>query len=312
MESSTSNIQNTSSLLTNLSEAIKPYGQKYDEFLQSKNFYNMLLSVKTDLRKLCRKGNFEDYIQILSLAANLFVPHKEYDSCRTLLIESLEELEKSSCKGEAIQEKIVSLLANILENSPEVFDCNLTLMTKFFVFCEAKKIEERVLIEKEIYNLFSKICILNQDFMSAYKLALKTNKVSLIEKAVEGLANKFFPTEKEYFYARTALELLSKKKIDVAKNFIRGKIDKSENLQNNNPILNFVYFLVFVLENKNIQFENFETLIRKYQVPIELDPQLIKYLNLISKNYYDRQIIKEDDQAKKGMDLGNLMKMLSG
>ena len=66
------------------------------------------------------------------------------------------------------------------------------------------------------------------------------------------------------------------------------------------------------VENKNIQFENFETLIRKYQIPIELDPQLIKYLNLISKNSYDRQIIKEEDQPKKGLDLGNLMKMFTG
>jgi len=312
MESSL-DIQN-SSLFANLPEAIKPYGQKYDVFLQSKNFYNMLLSVKTDLRKLCRKGNFEDYIQILSLATNLFVSYKEFDSCRTLLVESLDELEKSSCKGEAIEENIVSLLANILKNHPEVFDSSMTLVTKFFLFCDAKKIDERVLLEKEIYNIFSKVCLFNQDFLTAYKLALKTNNISLIENAVNGLAKNFFPTEKEYFYARTTLELIGKNKIEVAKKFITGKLDMNENLQNNNPILNFVYLLVFILENKskNIQFEHFETLIRKYQIPIELDPQLIKYLNLISKSYYDKQIIKEDEQAKKGFDLGNLVKMLSG
>ena len=137
-------------------------------------------------------------------------------------------------------------------------------------------------------------------------------KVNLINKSAEGMAKGFFPTEKQYFWARTALELLGKNKLEAAKKFISEKLDMSENLQNNNPILNFVYFVIFILENQNkdLKFENFEMLIRKYQTAIESDPQMIKYLNSISKVFYERQIINEEEEAKKGgMNLGNILKM---
>lgn len=309
MESSSN--KNTVYNFDNLPETLKPYFKKYEEFIKSGNYYNMLLSVKTDLRKLVRRVNYEDYLEILSLTANLFAFNNEFDTSRTLLIDSLEELEKSNCSAEKIQDKIINLFATILNNYPNVFDTNQLLMTKFFVFCEAKKIDEQCIIEKEIYEIFAKICISNTNFMSAYKLALKTNRLDLIVKATEEFSKNFFPTEKDYFVARSALELLGKNKLEIAKKFVIEKLDLSENLQNNNPILNFIYFLICILENKqnNFQFGNFEALIKKYQVPLEFDSQLIKYLNLISKNFYDKQIIKEEDESQKGLNLGNLLKM---
>jgi len=309
MESLSNSISNQSLILP---ESLLSYKDKYEEFIKSGNYYNMLLSVKTDLRKICRKANSEDYLQILNLAADLFGKNNELDSCRTLLIESLEELEKSNLPADKIQEKLITIISYILNKYSGVFDENLTLMTKFFVFCDVKKIDEKVLFEKQIYELFSKLSLNIENYMSAYKLALKTNDEDIIQKAVGGLSKNFFPTEKEYFHARTALELISKNNMEIAKKFLISKIDFNENMQNNNPILNFVYLLIFILENKkkNMQFEHFETLIRKYQIPIELDSQIIKYLNLISKTFYERQIIKEDDEAKKGgMNLGNLLKM---
>ncbi len=303
----------SSSLISNqflvFPESLLSYKEKYEEFIKTANYYNMLLSVKTDLRKICRKSNSEDYLHILNLATNLFGKNNEYDSCRTLLVESLEELEKSNFTADKIQDKLITIFSNILQNYSGVFDNNLTLMTKFFVFCDSKKIDENILIEKNIYVIFSNICMNIQNFMSAYKLALKTSNDELIKKATEGLSNNFFPTEKEFFYTRTALELIAKNKLEVAKKFIIGKIDFNENMQNNNPILNFVYLLIFILENKNMQFDNFETLITKYQNPIELDKQIIKYLNLISKLFYERQIIKEEDETKKNLNLGNIFKM---
>jgi len=309
MESSSNH--NTVYNFNNLPDTLKPFFSKYEEFIKSGNYYNMLLSVKTDLRKLARKGNYEDYLEILSLTANLFASNNEFDTSRTLIIDCLEELEKSNCTAEKIQERIINLFVTLLNNFPDVFDTNQSLMTKFFVFCEAKKIDEKYVIEKEIYEIFAKICISKTNFTSAYKLALKSNNLDLIVNATEEFSKNFFPTEKEYFVARSALELLGKNKLDIAKKFVIEKLDLSENLQNNNPILNFVYFLICILENKQkkFQFGNFETLIKKYQIPLEFDTQLMKYLNLISKNFYDKQIIKEEDESQKGLNFGNLLKM---
>lgn len=295
-----------------LSDNLRPFLAKYQEFIKSGNYYNMLLSVKTDLRKISRKNQFDEYLQILSLASNLFVENKEHDNARSLIMDSLEELEKSSCKAENIQIGVCKLFSDILQKEKRVFDSNLQLMTRFFQLFETKKIEEKVLFEHEIYELFTKTCLDIKNYMSAYKLALKSSRLDLLEASAEGVTKKFFPTEKDYFYARTVFELLAKNKLELAKDFLFKKMDMTNKLQNNNPILNFTYFLIFILqnENKEMEFANLEILIKKYRIPIELDPQMIKYLNLISKNHYNKELIKEDEEAKKGgMNLGNLLKM---
>ena len=44
--------------------------QKYEQDLKDKNFYNFLMKVKTDLRKLIRKENFQQYSKTFIIRIN--------------------------------------------------------------------------------------------------------------------------------------------------------------------------------------------------------------------------------------------------
>jgi len=297
-----------------LPDSLKNYETKYDEFIKTGNYYNMLLSVKTDLRKILRKSQFEEYIEILFFASNLFCSKGEISNASTLLIEIMEEIEKSNqIKAEKIQKSLTNKLNNLLNAYPSLFtntDDKL-IMRKFLVICDSKKFDENCQSQMEIFKTFSKLCTSQNDNMYAFKIALKTKDFDLINLATENLSSGFLPTEKEFFYARTALELLTKKEIILAKNIIKFIIDHGNELQNNNPIINYVFLLCFLLENVqakgNATFEHFEILIKKYSTVLENDPSFKKYLNVISKEFFNRQIFKEEEQGKNGLE--NLMKM---
>jgi hypothetical protein len=305
-------MENQNILRYSLPSQLKNYETKYDDFINSKNFYNMLLSVKTDLRKILRKNLFEEYIEILFYASDLFCSNKEINTATTLLVDIIEELEKSNqVKAENIQKLLTSKLNNLLNRYPSLFFEDRLIMRKFLLLGDSKKFNEECDSQIEIFKTFSNLCSLQNDFMYAYKIALKTKDFNLINSNLERLSCNFLPTEKEFFVARTVLELLMKKQIALAKNILKYKIDHRNNLQNNNPIINYVFLLCILLENKeskgDVTFNHFEILIKKYSIAIENEPSLKKYLNSISKDYFNRKIIEEDQQGNNGLE--NLMKM---
>lgn len=310
------NLQNT----FNLPENLKSYESKYDKFVQEKNYYNLLLSIKTDLRKILRKNQLNDYISLLFFAANLFSKNSENQNSITLLTEIFEEIEKSNNFTEKninnllnFQENFTQKLNNLLRLYPSIFTEDKIIMRKFLVICDTKKFQENSEEQKKIFRTFAELCLKQKDFLYAYKISLKTKDFNLINLSAEGLSNGFLPTEKEYFNARTTLELLIKRDIPIAKEFIKSKIDHGNNLQNNNPILNFAYLLCFLLgkSEKNFaeNFSNFEKLFKKYFNAIENEGTMKKYVNAISKEYFDKEIIKEEENTNGKNPMENLMKM---
>jgi len=295
-----------------LPDQLKNYETKYNEFINAKNYYNLLLTVKTDLRKILRKSQYKEYIEILFYASDLLCSNTEINTATTLIIEILEELEKSNqVKAENIQKLLTFKLDNLLNRYPSLFSEDKLIMRKFLLFCDSKKFDENCQTQIDIFKTFSKLCFSQNDFMYAYKIALKTKDFNLINSVTERLSLNFLPTEKEFFIARTTLELLTKKEIALAKNFIKYKMDNRNDLQNNNPIINYVFLLCCLLENIEAKgdatFNHFEILIKKYSNAIENEPSFKKYLNSISKDYFNRQIIEVDQNGKNGLE--NLMKM---
>jgi hypothetical protein len=224
----------------------------------------------------------------------------------------MEEIEKTTqMTAEKIESLLTTKLNKLLMEYPSLFTPDKTILKKFLAICDTKKFNENSLIQFEIFKTFSRLCMEHQDFMYGYKIALKTKDFTLINSSSEGLSSDFLPTEKEFFFARTCFELLYRREICLAKDFIKSKLDHGNQLQGNNPILNYAFLLTFLLENfekkGKANFTHFETLLQKYSNCLETEPVLKKYLNAISKVYFNTEIIKEEEQGKNGLE--NIMKM---
>ena len=96
---------------------------------------------------------------------------------------------------------------------------------------------------------------------------------------------------------RTTLELLMKKKIDIAFQFVGKyykKINEGKNNENKNIALNFSYSLCCLLIREPKGFDHFWALINLYKGLIEQKYDIQFYLNQISVIYYNKPFLSEN------------------
>jgi hypothetical protein len=281
------------------------YNTKYADFIKEKNFYQLLLNVKTELRKLAKKSNFNEFFNLLIYAIKLLNENKEDESCITLNIYALDEYSKYFNKNE--EDLCLNSLKMSFDNLPRSYDKS-QLKHKLLKFFESKNISDTNLQKYEFYRLFALDALNNNDVADGYRYALKSEDFQTVTEFTDRYINENLKDEdeKKYFIARVCLELILMKTIPLAFKFISKYTDNSNNFQNNHPIINFAYLLVSLLIKDANDFNNFWTLINMYKPVIDNDGYFPKYLNKISLLYYNRSIIQES-----GLNLMNLLKAFS-
>ena len=110
--------------------------------------------------------------------------------------------------------------------------------------------------------------------------------------------------EKEFIIARTTLELIIKKNLKVAFDFISKHINKNDNFIHNSPVLNFAYTLISLITLAMHDFDKFWALINIYKPVISQEYYLQMYLNKISDIYYNKTFLKNDNN----FDMMNMLK----
>jgi len=186
---------------------------------------------------------------------------------------------------------------------------------KFLELCDANGISEESIFKENIYYEFAVDSRENKFLLEGYKFAIKSLKLDIISEVVKDiLANekyKMNEKEKKLFVARTCLEILVNKDINLAKDFIIQYINSKDNYELNEPIINMAYLICLLLNDKNINFEKFKEFIEIYRPIIEKEDSLLKkYINKISLDFFKQIIFNEINNPFGGFNFLNMMKLV--
>jgi hypothetical protein len=287
------------SQLTSVNEK---FNSKYADQIRDKNFYNLLLKVKTDLRKSVKK-DINEFFNLFIWSMEVLKLNSENESLETLMIYTLDEYEKHYNKNDMTL--FLNNLASGFNFLPDVYD-KTKIKHRILKFIETKGIPEISILNIGLFKYFAYDSLKNKDTIEGLRYALKSQDINVIHDYVETFSHKFIKEKLEYnfFVSRVCLEILLMKNLVLSLKFIKKYIDTSNNLQNNHPILNFAYLLTSLLIKDVTNFNYFWTFINLYRPIVSLDHAFPKYLNKVSITFYGQEIIKED----QGMNIMNLLK----
>lgn len=276
---------------------------KYQNFINEKNFYQLLLVIKTELRKLSRKANTKAYFDILIATLRVLKDNDEKESSISLFLYALEEYSKTFNKADT--DICLLSLKQSFENLPDTQEKKEVKM-KLMKFFESKQISDLQVHKFGIYKMFADDSLKNKDKSDGYRYALKCEDIDTLNQYADLYLNEKLKNEdeKKYFLARTCLELILLKNPLLALKFISSYVDASDNFQKNHPILNFVYLLNSMMLKDSNDFDGYCDLINVYKSLIDLDGSLVKYLNKISITFYNKPILKDNS----GFNIMNMLK----
>jgi hypothetical protein len=263
---------------------------KYDTLIAEKNFYRLLLNVKTDIRKGLKKGAVEETFKLVHYIISVLVENREIDSALTLVSNFLDEYDKVYTREHS--ELFLDYLYKIFALLPNK-ECNKSaLKIKILKFFESKEIQDLPVQRYGFYTLFSKDSIYNKDIIEGYRYALKSQDYEMLKFFIDCyLDDCADDNEKGHFIARLCLELILLKNLPLALKIVNPYIDSANSYQNNHYAVNFVFLLVNVLTSDQ-SFENFFKLVKMYDKKFQ-DKMFMKYVNKISQGYYNKQLVSE-------------------
>ena len=186
---------------------------------------------------------------------------------------------------------------------------------KFLELCEANGITEDVIFKENIYYEFAIDSRENKYLLEGYRFGIKSMNLDIISEVVKDILNtekyKMGDKEKQLFVARTCLEILVNKDINMAKEFIFPYINDKKDYEHNEPIINMAYFICLLLSDKNVTFDKFKEFINIYKPLIEKQDVLLKkYINKISFDNYKQVIFTEVNNPFGGFNFLNVMKLI--
>ena len=282
------------------------FEEKYKNLINNKEFYVLLLKIETDLKKIMKKDKIVYFYNLISDALIFFYKNNEFESCSNLIYKSLEIFTMKYKKLNDINEFLENF-SNFLKII--YLNTDLTLFKKIFiVYVKENKISEKLLKKNNFFYYFSLNSISNKNLIEGYKFSIKTLDLEIIKKIVD-LITKELKSEKEknFFIARTNLEILINKQLKLSFNFMKNYID-IKNLDNNSSVLNFSFLLTETIINAPHDFDKFWAFINIYKNVCEKDYFFQFYLNKISQIYFNKTFI----QKEKDFNLNDLMGMFNG
>ena len=296
------------------------YEKLFKNLLTKESSYEFYLKAQSSLkRELQKNPNSLDFLSLLNYAINHLKEFNEKESINSLLNYALEQYTQ---KNKKIPENISK--QNFITGFMDAYSKNpanpntVNFRMKFLFYCKKNDIDEKTLRLYKCYDIFAKESINSKEYIDAYKYCIKSENVNLlfelfdifekisIDKNYLGeddpfnkgnlLLKTLTKEEFELLIMRTTLELLMKKKIEVAFEFIGkyyNKLNKEKDNENKNIVINFGYSLVCLLIREPKGFDHFWALINLYKGVVEKQYDIQYYLNQISTLYYNKPFLQK-------------------
>ena len=299
------------------------YEKIFKNLLTKESSYEFYLKAQSSLKKELQKNpNSTDFLPLLNYSLNHLKKYNEKESINSLLYYSLEQYTQKNKKiPESIsKQKFVSGFLEAFRIFPGLPNTTNFRM-KFLFYCKKNDIDEKALRLYKCYDIFAKESILSKEYVDAYSYCIKSENINLLfelfdlfekfsndkkelEKIIDNdnpfnnnsllLFKELNKEEFEILIMRTTLELLMKKKIDLAFEFsgkYYKKINIGKNDENKNIAINFSYSLSCLLIREPKGFDHFWALINLYKGIIEKKYDIQFYLNQISIVYFNKPFL---------------------
>ena len=290
------------------------FSKKFKSLMGEDSVYEFFLKMENLMPKYAKKKD-EDYFSFIIFAMEHLAKYKEESSISSLFIQSIQlYVENHPNKKIENPTYFMNTYHKIFKMVPVKSDKSL-FKYKFLELCDANGISEENIFKENIYYEFAVDSRENKFLLEGYKFAIKSLKLDIISEVVKDiLANekyKMNEKEKKLFVARTCLEILVNKDINLANDFINQYINSKDNYELNEPIINMAYFICLLLNDKNINFEKFKEFIEIYRPVIEKEDSLLKkYINKISLDFFKQIIFNEVNNPFGGFNFLNMMKLV--
>jgi len=290
------------------------FSKKFKSLMGEDSVYEFFLKMENLMPKYAKKKD-EDYCSFIIFAMEHLAKYKEESSISSLFIQSIQlYVENHPNKKIENPTYFMNTYHKIFKMVPVKSDKSL-FKYKFLELCDANGISEENIFKENIYYEFAVDSRENKFLLEGYKFAIKSLKLDIISEVVKDiLANekyKMNEKEKKLFVARTCLEILVNKDINLANDFIIQYINSKDNYELNEPIINMAYFICLLLNDKNINFEKFKEFIEIYRPVIEKEDSLLKkYINKISLDFFKQIIFNEVNNPFGGFNFLNMMKLV--
>ena len=290
------------------------FSKKFKSLMGEDSVYEFFLKMENLMPKYAKKKD-EDYFSFIIFAMEHLAKYKEESSISSLFIQSIQlYVENHPNKKIENPTYFMNTYHKIFKMVPVKSDKSL-FKYKFLELCDANGISEENIFKENIYYEFAVDSRENKFLLEGYKFAIKSLKLDIISEVVKDiLANekyKMNEKEKKLFVARTCLEILVNKDINLANDFIIQYINSKVNYELNEPIINMAYFICLLLNDKNINFEKFKEFIEIYRPIIEKEDSLLKkYINKISLDFFKQIIFNEVNNPFGGFNFLNMMKLV--
>ena len=290
------------------------FSKKFKSLMGEDSVYEFFLKMENLMPKYAKKKD-EDYFSFIIFALEHLAKYKEESSISSLFIQSIQlYVENHPNKKIENPTYFMNTYHKIFKMVPVKSDKSL-FKYKFLELCDVNGISEESIFKENIYYEFAVDSRENKFLLEGYKFAIKSLKLDIISEVVKDiLANekyKMNEKEKKLFVARTCLEILVNKDINLANDFINQYINSKDNYELNEPIINMAYFICLLLNDKNINFEKFKEFIEIYRPIIEKEDSLLKkYINKISLDFFKQIIYNEVNNPFGGFNFLNMMKLV--
>ena len=296
------------------------YDNLFKNLLTKESSYEFFLKAQSSLkRELQKNPNSINFLSLLNYAINHLKKFNEKESIYSLLNYSLEQYTQKNKKiPENIEkQKFISGFLEAFSLSPGLPNTSNFRM-KFIFYCKKNDIDEKTLRLCKCYDIFGNESINEKEYTEAYNYIIKAENVELLFKLFD-IFEKFSEDksfledddpfnkgnlilkdltkeEFEILLMRTTLQLLMKKKIEIAFEFIGkyyNKIKDDKKNENNHIAINFSYLLVCLLIREPKGFDHFWALINLYEGIIHKQYDIQFYLNEISIIFYNKPFLQK-------------------
>ena len=291
------------------------FNEKFKDILGSESSYEFFLKIQFLIPKYSKKSDPE-FFSFIKFALNHLISLKEKESVSTILDLSIKNYKKNhKTKNIPDPNLFLKSFQEIFKSLPEEMDKSYFKYT-FLELCETNNITEDVLFNQNIYYDFAIDSIKNNFLAEGYRFSMKAMKLDAIKSVVNKILVddkiKMDCKEKNVFIARTCLEILVNKNVEIALDFISSFISTKNNFEDNQPLLNMCYLMCNLLKDNNCSFEKFNELTLTYKSCIEKsEKNLKKYINKISSDRFNKIVFLDANNPLGGFNFFNMMKLVT-
>ena len=291
------------------------YSEKFKDLMGEENLYEFFLKMQNLMPKYSKKKDPE-YFSFITFVLEYLSKNNEKESVSALLDLSMN-LYLNKLKDNKIEDPMLFMQTfhKIFKILPVNIDKSF-VKYKYLELCELNGISEEVISKENIYYEFAIDSKENKFLIEAYRFAIKSMNLEAINSVVKAILEndvlKMEEKEKKVFIARTCLEILINKNIQLAIDFITPFIDAKNNYESNEPILNMAYFTCLLINDKNVSFDKFKEFILIYKPVIEQKESILKkYINKISTDNYKQVIFNDVNNPLGGFNFLNMMRLVT-